>query len=104
MAMALTDWPTGEAGDWSDLKINNDLYYGVEYSTLLNINTPFGQQKLVSIFPNPVEHYFKVNNESVLAVETIEILNSNGKLTHRFDAPGTENNVVDQLPQGGMYC
>lgn len=100
MAMALTDWPTGEAGEWADLKIINDLYYVVEYSTLLNTNDHLSQSNLVSIFPNPATQFFRVDNRSGFAVESIEILHSNGRLLKRIYQPGAENIDVSQLPKG----
>jgi len=100
MAMALTDWPTGEAGEWADLKIINDLYYVVEYSTLLNTYEPLSQSKLVSIFPNPATQYFRVDNRSGFAIESIEILHSNGTLLKTIHQPEFVNIDISQLPKG----
>lgn len=32
LAMGLTSWPFGEAGQWNDLSVTNQLYYVIEYN------------------------------------------------------------------------
>ncbi len=100
LAMALTEWPQGEAGEWSDLKVSNDLYYVVEYSTLLNTSTPLTQSNLVRVFPNPAESFFQLENNSGFDITSVEIVDSKGAVIRKLSPPSTNTFEIADLSPG----
>ncbi|KAA3625050.1 MAG: T9SS C-terminal target domain-containing protein, partial [Bacteroidetes bacterium] len=100
LAMAITEWPQGEAGEWSDLKVSNDLFYVVEYSTLLNTSTPLTQTNLVRIFPNPAESFFQLENNSGFDITSVEILDARGAVVRKFSSPSDNTFEVTDLTPG----
>lgn len=52
--LALTDWPRGDAGQWNDVKTNNELFYVIEYvGTMIGTNDP-AMAPRIEVYPNPV--------------------------------------------------
>lgn len=53
MAIGLTSWANGSAGEWNDISHSNSIYYVVEYATVLSYEGVVSNQQ-ISIYPNPV--------------------------------------------------
>ena len=59
LAMAITDWPLGKAGQWNDIKHTNSLFYLIEYTVQTGISANSepaahpGDYILLKNFPNP---------------------------------------------------
>jgi hypothetical protein len=59
LAIALTNWPNGFAGEWNDVSQSNTLYYLIEYSTSLSKDvTTLGSK--IGLHPNPSVDFVQV--------------------------------------------
>ncbi len=58
--IALASWPYGIAGEWNDIDTANTLYYVVEYSHKLGIET-YAQSETLHVYPNPANHNITVS-------------------------------------------
>ncbi|MNJ88914.1 hypothetical protein D3C87_64730 [compost metagenome] len=52
LALAITNWPLGQAGQWNDVFITNELYFIIEYPPFL-LGTSENASSAFSIHPNP---------------------------------------------------
>lgn len=94
LSIALTQWPInsgslGAAGQWNDLKISDPLYFVIEYSTDLGINTNVDD---IVIFPNPVKDFLTIN--ASYPIETIEVFSIQGKMINKIK-PNKSSKKID---------
>lgn len=75
LGLAIIDWPLGEAGQWNDIKHENELYYIVEYDNLMGTNK--FEQHSVDVYPNPADSHVFVNTDS--DVEKLVVINTIGQ-------------------------
>lgn len=52
LAIAITNWPLGQAGQWNDVFITNQLYFIIEYPPF-SLGNPENTAPAFSIHPNP---------------------------------------------------
>lgn len=52
LALAITDWPLGQAGQWNDVFITNKLYFIIEYPPL-SLGIPENNAAAFRMEPNP---------------------------------------------------
>lgn len=99
LGLAIIDWPLGAAGQWNDVNHANELFYIVEYNSLMSTST-FDQHS-VEVYPNPADNYILIN--SPIDVESVSVLNAIGQEVKKVGtiATGTAINL-DGLTQG-MY-
>lgn len=100
LALALTSWPLGSAGEWNDLNIENPLYFIIEAEidtssgngggdggdggdgggsdTTVAVTNYNIQSSL--IYPNPSSSYFKIIRDDI---KEITIINALGQEVYR---------------------
>jgi len=82
LALALTNWPLGVAGQWNDVDENNTLYFIIEYPS----NTASLEEKSpeeIQLYPNPTKGEITIElTKEALPVE-IEITTTSGKVIQR---------------------
>lgn len=85
LAMALSAWPFGSAGQWNDINDQNSIYYVIEIpnnSTGLIENN----KDLYQLYPNPIKDEIKINSTRRNSFQnTIRIIDSKGALI--FESP-----------------
>lgn len=96
LGLAIIDWPLGTAGQWNDVKDTNELYFVVEYDTLLD--TPGLVKPLVSIYPNPVDDILFVDSDN--EINTIIITNAIGQQIRSISFVVDNIINVEGLPKG----
>jgi len=79
--IGITEWPLGSgslgaAGQWNDVNPTNDLYFIIEYSSILSIDNVNTEK--VSIYPNPVFDELFVENPNQ-TIYNIVIYNTLGQ-------------------------
>jgi hypothetical protein len=79
LAMPLTDWPLGTAGQWADLKMSNDLYFVVEYSTILSTEFQLQKNAFIQVSPNPTNGILSINNLSNQEIVKLQVYNMQGQ-------------------------
>lgn len=77
LAIALTDWPLGQAGQWNDVFITDQLFYIIEYSSL-SIGEPENITPAFTIWPNPAAKQLTVSIQG--EVDSIILTDSSGKV------------------------
>jgi hypothetical protein len=75
LGLAIIDWPLGDAGQWNDVKHTNELYFVVEYDSLMG--TDDAEQPVVSVYPNPAGDVLFVNYYN--DIDKITITNTVGQ-------------------------
>lgn len=84
MGLALHHWISGDAGQWGDIAVSNELYFVIEYDMILGIeNTKL--EKGLSVFPNPVQNELTVVNQNTQSIDKIEIYSLFGRKVKTFD-------------------
>ena len=82
LAMAIVGFPNGSAGKWNDVNHNNQLFFVVEYNSILNASHAESEIDLI-LYPNPVTNMLFITNTdkatkativSVIGQEVITIL------------------------------
>lgn len=66
LAIGLTDWPYGIAGQWNDLAANDLLYYVIEYNLLLGVNDAKTETPS-KVYPNPVNDILNVTSKKIIS-------------------------------------
>ncbi|WKW47183.1 T9SS type A sorting domain-containing protein [Myroides sp. JBRI-B21084] len=95
LAIALTNWPLGVAGQWNDVNDGNMLYYVVEH----NINASTLDNLIndkIKVYPNPVTDLLRID-ENDAVINNIIIYAANGKLVKTINKEQlkTNNNSID---------
>lgn len=94
LGLAVIDWPLGNAGQWNDVKHTNELYYIVEYNTVLGRGTV--AQPAVSVYPNPAGSHIFITGADV---DKVFISNALGQQVR--SAVAVNNTIsLDELEQG----
>ncbi len=103
LALAVTNWPRGLAGQWNDVNDLNQLYYIIEYYEIIPTAIPETSIQSLSLFPNPAETSIRVHTPASLSGNTYTIINQLGTvvLTGIFGEGKTEIDVSELA--GGMY-
>lgn len=60
LALAVTDWPLGQAGQWNDVFITNQLYYIIEYPSL-SLGVTKNSSDIFDIWPNPASRQITIS-------------------------------------------
>ena len=106
LALALTDWPFGNAGQWNDLNENNPLYFIVEITadTTENEDTvsiwDHTQVINVSIYPNPAFDFFIVDNDDI---KKISIINNLGQVLLNSNIEPSKKVNIRTLSEGFYF-
>lgn len=100
LGMALTDYPNGTAGQWADLKVSNDIFYVIEYSTILDVEAPTLDNKILNIYPNPASRIFTIENRSSVSITSVEILDINGAILKTIQNTAGNTYEIGDLPPG----
>ena len=97
LGLAVIDWPLGSAGQWNDVKHTNELYYVVEYNTVLGTGTL--KQPAVSVYPNPAGSHIFITGADV---EMVVMSNALGR---QVKSAVVVNNTIslDGLEQGVYF-
>ena len=97
LGMAVIDWPRGPAGKWNDIKHNNTLFFVVEYSTILGVDTV--NKNEVALYPNPAKDIFKIS--TVLPVKVVTLHTMNGQaIKSTYNATSNGEISITNLPTG----
>jgi hypothetical protein len=75
LGLAIIDWPLGDAGQWNDVNHANQLYFVIEYDTLMGTDTV--ELPVVSVYPNPASDLLFINSDN--GIDRIEITNAIGQ-------------------------
>lgn len=60
LAIALTDWPLGQAGQWNDVFITDELYFIIEYPSI-SLDVMENSMDSFTIWPNPAAGQINVS-------------------------------------------
>ncbi|MGC6470319.1 MAG: T9SS type A sorting domain-containing protein [Flavobacteriales bacterium] len=87
LALGLTSWPLGAAGEWNDVNVENLLYFIVESDIDTSSSGGGGNNDTTSIvennnqlienvvlYPNPASNYFFIQSIDIVKVEIINTL------------------------------
>ena len=100
LGLAIIDWPLGEAGQWNDIKHENELYYIVEYDNLMGTNK-FGEHSVV-VYPNPAGSHVFVNTD--IDVEKLVVINIIGQEVKAVVSVAKDPAIsLDGLAQGTYF-
>lgn len=99
LGLAIIDWPLGNAGQWNDVKHTNELYFIVEYNTLV-LGADTVELSLTTVYPNPVSNLLFINSDRDIA--GITILNGIGQQVQIFATP-TGNTINLEALERGIY-
>ena len=90
LAIALTDWPLGQAGQWNDVFITDQLYFIIEYPPI-SLDVMENSMDTFTIWPNPAAGQINVSLPG--KVNSIRITDSSGKLV--FSSAGEGTTIID---------
>ena len=82
--LAIVDWILGNQGQWNDVRINNSLYYVIEYDMILGLEENEINKEL-AIYPNPVRNEITIINQSTFDINRIEVFSLLGQKVSSFD-------------------
>jgi hypothetical protein len=100
LALALTAWPFGNAGEWNDLSVNDTLYFIVQYSDS-TVSLPTYTQKFHLSYERDG---LWLSNLS--GINQILIISMDGRISEIHKKPVKQELVridLSHLP-GGVYC
>jgi len=60
LAIAVTDWPLGQSGQWNDVFLSNELYFIIEYPSL-SLGTSENMQPEFTLWPNPARQQLTIS-------------------------------------------
>jgi hypothetical protein len=83
LAMALTDWPLGQAGQWNDVFITDQLYFIIEYPPL-SLDVTENSMDSFTLWPNPAAGQISISFQG--KVNSILITDPSGKQVLSSDA------------------
>lgn len=99
LAIALTDWPLGQAGQWNDVFITDQLYFIIEYPPL-SLDVPKNSKDSFTVWPNPASEQITV---SVQNADRILFTDPSGKVLFSKET-GSGIIIIDvSTLSGGMY-
>jgi hypothetical protein len=97
LGLAIIDWPLGDAGQWNDVKHTNELYFVVEYNTLV-LGADTVERSLTTVYPNPASDLIFINSDKEIA--GIVISNSVGQQVQTFNSPDNGALNLEQFERG----
>ncbi len=100
LALALTSWPGGNAGEWNDLRWSNELYYVIEYDGVLSTDEAKTDKSSVRIYPNAVTDFLTI--ESKKGISSVHMIDASGKKVKTVSGTGKSSEKIDctSLPDG----
>lgn len=100
LGLAIIDWPLGEAGQWNDVKHENELYYIVEYNSLMAIDK--FEQHTVEVYPNPAGSHIFINSNS--DIEKLVVVNAIGQEVKNIEFAANNSPIsLDELGRGVYF-
>lgn len=102
LALALTNWPRGKAGEWNDINVINEIYYVIEYDKTLSVqDLGFYDDNTIKVYPNPVKKSFTIENKDN-QINKILVYNVEGKELKNinFNKVGKKTINTEDLPNG----
>ena len=75
LGLSLNGWPLGVAGEWNDVKHTNDLYFVVEYSTIIGFDDLHIDDN-IKLYPNPFVDFMTIEAKDM---DKVVIINSFGQ-------------------------
>jgi hypothetical protein len=91
----LTDWPFGVAGQWNDVKDNNDLYFVVEYDESAGIFNSKDSKTGILIYPNPSSDILNIQLSGDQSVSEIRIYDQLGVNVFQNEFTGDFSGTID---------
>lgn len=99
LALALTGWPFGNAGEWNDLSVNDTLYFIVQYSGS-NVSLPTYVHSFIILYDRGGLWMSKLDG-----INKIMIVSMDGRICEIYNKPLKQESVhmdLSHLP-GGVY-
>ncbi|WP_139785462.1 T9SS type A sorting domain-containing protein [Chryseobacterium phocaeense] len=100
VAMALTQWPFGNLGQWNDLSGQNILFFVIEYDGVLSTDEAKTDKSSVRIYPNAVTDFLTI--ESKKGISSVHMTDASGKKVKTVSGTGKSSERIDctSLPDG----
>ena len=85
-ALGLIHWLLGDAGQWADLAVSNELYYIIEYDMILGTDDA-KPEIAISIYPNPVQDDLSLDHNNQYLIKSIDISSLTGQKVKTIKNP-----------------
>ena len=104
--LAINNWILGDAGQWNDVDITNELYFVIEYDMILDAEN-LVSQATVNIFPNPVQNelFISGQKEVINSINKIEIISTLGQIvqSYKISDPAFLRSIDVNELKAGVY-
>jgi len=105
LALGLTNWPMGTAGQWNDVDETNSLYYVIEHPVSSNEIEDI-DQSFFKIYPNPANESITFELPEIYLLTEgakFSIYDDSGKLMNEVPVNNTKTAFDTKLLANGVY-
>ncbi|KXH85546.1 hypothetical protein AU378_07310 [Chryseobacterium kwangjuense] len=103
LALALTSWPNGNAGQWNDLHAQNQLFYVIEFGSTLGTDDTKSGEESAQLYPNAVSDFLAIESKKLISAVTMT--DASGKKVKNISGIGRASEKIDctSLPHGVYF-
>lgn len=104
-AMALQNWPFGQAFEWNDIDLSNNLYFIMESASGIGLEEEKAHEAMpFTLFPNPAQDKLHLKNHASAPLASVQIMNTAGQVMWENNNPGTRESKLDiSFLEKGVY-